>query len=206
MPDLPAPSDHVALVQENDDVRYAYLSRQQDVLSRLRHRSVCCSNNQDCTVHLRSTGDHVLNVVSVPRAVYVCVVSVRCFILYVSGGNGDTSFLLFRSLIDLIECYVSTQSVSLVQNCSDSSSQCCLTVVNVADCVSVVLPWSTWPIVPMLICGFVLSNFCLAISNFSLLKYTHQTKKLELLSGLEPPNLFLTKEVLYLLSYNSPTY
>jgi hypothetical protein len=29
---------------------------------------------------------------------------------------------------------------------------------------------------------------------------------LELLSGLEPPNLFLTKEVLYLLSYNSPTY
>ena len=29
--------------------------------------------------------------------------------------------------------------------------------------VSVVLPWSTWPIVPMLQCGFVRSNFSLAI-------------------------------------------
>ena len=30
--------------------------------------------------------------------------------------------------------------------------------------VSVVLPWSTWPIVPMLQCGFVRWNFSLAIS------------------------------------------
>ena len=29
--------------------------------------------------------------------------------------------------------------------------------------VRVVLPWSTWPIVPMLTCGLVLSNFSLAI-------------------------------------------
>ena len=41
-------------------------------------------------------------------------------------------------------------------------------MVNVADgsdvdAVRVVLPWSTWPMVPMLMCGFVLSNFCLAI-------------------------------------------
>ncbi len=29
--------------------------------------------------------------------------------------------------------------------------------------VSVVLPWSTWPIVPMLQCGLVRSNFALPI-------------------------------------------
>src|SRR5579883_2576363 len=29
--------------------------------------------------------------------------------------------------------------------------------------VSVVLPWSMWPIVPTLTCGFLRSNFCLAI-------------------------------------------
>jgi len=29
--------------------------------------------------------------------------------------------------------------------------------------VSVVLPWSTWPIVPTLQCGFVRSNFAFAI-------------------------------------------
>ncbi len=34
--------------------------------------------------------------------------------------------------------------------------------------VSVVLPWSMCPIVPTLTCGFVRSNFCLAISeNYS---------------------------------------
>src|SRR5258706_6090909 len=30
--------------------------------------------------------------------------------------------------------------------------------------VSVVLPWSTWPIVPMLTCGLLRSNFSLLIS------------------------------------------
>src|SRR3954471_4253948 len=35
------------------------------------------------------------------------------------------------------------------------------TLVNAA--VSVVLPWSTWPIVPTLQCGLVRSNFSLAI-------------------------------------------
>ena len=34
--------------------------------------------------------------------------------------------------------------------------------VLVIAAVSVVLPWSTCPIVPTLICGLVRSNFCLA--------------------------------------------
>src|SRR5437588_2599054 len=42
--------------------------------------------------------------------------------------------------------------------------------------VSVVLPWSMWPIVPMLTCGLVLSNFFFAIS-------------LVLLPGLPAPDL-----------------
>ena len=32
--------DHVALVQEHDDVGHAHLARQQDVLAGLRHRAV----------------------------------------------------------------------------------------------------------------------------------------------------------------------
>src|SRR6185312_1280794 len=36
--------------------------------------------------------------------------------------------------------------------------------------VRVVLPWSTWPIVPTLTCGLVLSYFCLAIVSFFLRK------------------------------------
>src|SRR3990170_6586809 len=34
--------------------------------------------------------------------------------------------------------------------------------------VSVVLPWSMWPMVPTLMCGLVRTNFCLAIREFLL--------------------------------------
>ena len=56
--------NHVALVQEHDDVRYTHLASQQDVLTRLRHRAVS-GTYQNCAVHLRSTRDHVLYIVSV---------------------------------------------------------------------------------------------------------------------------------------------
>src|SRR5438067_6647069 len=36
--------------------------------------------------------------------------------------------------------------------------------------VSVVLPWSMWPIVPTLRCGLVRSNFCLPIPSFPSLR------------------------------------
>src|SRR6185369_7356308 len=52
--------DHVALVQEHDDVLHAHLARQQDVLARLRHRAVRGRAHQDRAVHLRGTRDHVL--------------------------------------------------------------------------------------------------------------------------------------------------
>ena len=68
---------HVALVQEHHDVRHAHLPRQQDVLPRLRHRTVHRRHHQDRAVHLRRSGDHVLHVVRVTRAVDVRVVTVR---------------------------------------------------------------------------------------------------------------------------------
>ncbi|MNC61989.1 hypothetical protein D3C75_1119670 [compost metagenome] len=75
--------NHVAFVQEYNDVRYAYLTRQQDVLTSLWHWTVSCGYNQDCSVHLCSTSDHVFNIVGVTWAVNVCVVTVRSFILNV---------------------------------------------------------------------------------------------------------------------------
>ena len=68
--------DHVALVQEHDDVGHAHLARQQDVLARLRHRAVGGRHDQDRAVHLRRTRDHVLHVVGVAGAVDVRVVAV----------------------------------------------------------------------------------------------------------------------------------
>ncbi|OXY29411.1 hypothetical protein P707_07725, partial [Salmonella enterica subsp. enterica serovar Newport str. CVM22707] len=96
--------NHVAFVQEHDDVRNAYLTTQQDVLTGLRHRAVSRSNNQDRAVHLSSTGDHVFNIVGVPRAVYVCVVAGRGIVFNVRSVDGDTTRFFFRRVIDLVEC------------------------------------------------------------------------------------------------------
>jgi hypothetical protein len=75
--------------------------------------------------------------------------------------------------------------------------------------VRLVLPWSMWPIVPMLTCGLVRSNFFLATRPFSL----HFRRGYA--AGLTPraggahnrtrtDDLFLTKEVLCQLSYVGP--
>src|SRR5690606_354340 len=78
-------SQQVSFVQEHNNVRYAYLTGQQDVLTGLRHRAVSRTTHRDRAVHLRSTGNHVFNVVGVARAIYVCVVAGRGLVF--DGGR-----------------------------------------------------------------------------------------------------------------------
>jgi len=92
--------DHVRLVQEHHDVRHADLARQQNVLARLRHRAVRGRAHQDRAVHLRRTGDHVLHVVGVARAVDVRVVPGRRLVFHVRGRDRDAARLLFRRRVD----------------------------------------------------------------------------------------------------------
>ena len=94
--------DHVALVHVDDDVRNAHLAGQQDVLTRLRHGAVGGGHDQDGAVHLRRTGDHVLDVVGVPGAVDVGVVPVLGLVLDVGGVDGDAARLLFGRRVDLV--------------------------------------------------------------------------------------------------------
>ena len=56
--------DHVALVHEDNDLGHADLTGEQDVLTGLGHGTIGSSDDQDSAVHLSSTGDHVLDVVS----------------------------------------------------------------------------------------------------------------------------------------------
>ena len=95
--------NHIALVQENNQTRYVYLTSEQYVLTSLWHRTISSSYNQDSTIHLCSTSNHVLYIVSVTRTVYVCIVTFSCFVLNMSRVNGDTTLFLFRSIINLIE-------------------------------------------------------------------------------------------------------
>src|SRR2546427_708103 len=94
---------HVHLVQEPHDVRHPPLPRQQNVLPRLRHRPVRRAHHQDRPVHLRRPGDHVLDVVRVPRTVHVRVVPLRRLVLHVADRDRDPPLLLLRRVVDLVE-------------------------------------------------------------------------------------------------------
>ena len=75
--------NHVTLVHEDDETRNVYLTSQKYVLTRLGHRTIRSSNYDDSTVHLSSTRDHVLHIVSVTWAVNVSVVTVSRLVLNV---------------------------------------------------------------------------------------------------------------------------
>src|SRR6476619_156265 len=78
---------HVDLVEEHHDVGDADLARQQDVLARLRHRTIRRRHHQDRAVHLRRARDHVLDVVGMPGAVDMGVMPLGRGIFHVAGRN-----------------------------------------------------------------------------------------------------------------------
>jgi hypothetical protein len=65
------------------------------VLAGLGHRAVSGRAHQDRAVHLGGTGDHVLHIVGVARAVNVSVVAVGGFVLDVRGVDRDAACLFF---------------------------------------------------------------------------------------------------------------
>src|SRR5690606_10968992 len=73
----------IAFGQEYDKRRNTNLTCKQNVLAGLRHWAISSRNHQNSTIHLRRTGDHVLNIVSVTWAVDVRVVTVFRFIFNV---------------------------------------------------------------------------------------------------------------------------
>ncbi len=136
--------NHVALVQEDDDVGNADLTGEEDVLAGLGHGAVGSGDDEDSAVHLGSTGDHVLDVVSVARAVNVSVVTSLGLILNVGDGNGDAALALLGSLVDLIECgEVSLAARGLGENLGDGCGKGGLTVVNVTNGTDVYVRLST---------------------------------------------------------------
>ncbi len=125
-------ADHVHLVEENDDCRNADLTGEQNVLFRLRHRTICRSDDENRAVHLSRTGDHVLDIVGVAGAVDVSIVAIRCFIFNVSRVDGNPARFFFWRVVD--------RSIVAIFRCSLISQyfrdRCCqrrFTMVNVAN-------------------------------------------------------------------------
>src|SRR5690606_34446100 len=136
---------HVSLVQEDHDIRNAYLTGQQDVLAGLRHGAVSSRADQDRAVHLGSTGDHVLHIVSVTRAVDVRVVTRRGIIFNVSRADGDTTSLFFRRVVNLVVTLGSTAAAEhFGADAGQGGGQRGLAMGNVTDGANVEVRFATF--------------------------------------------------------------
>ena len=102
------------------------------MLAGLRHRAVSGRADQDRAVHLGGTGDHVLDVVGVTRAVNVGVVAGFRFVFDVRGRNRDATGLFFRSLVDRV-IGVEFAAEALGADLGQRSSQGGLAVIDVTD-------------------------------------------------------------------------
>src|SRR5699024_6260470 len=134
--------NHVNFVKEYNKCRYTNVTRKQDVLTSLWHWAVCCRYYEDTAVHLGSTSDHVLNVVSVTWAVNVSIVTVVSFILDVGRVDCDTTFFFFWSVVDLSVALSCSVTMFSKYSC-DSSCQSCFTVVNVTNCTNIGMCFGT---------------------------------------------------------------
>ena len=123
----------VGLVHEDNDGRHAHLTGKQHMLAGLLKRTIGSGNHKDSAVHLSSTGDHVLHIVSVAGAVHMGVVTVGGFVLNMTGVDCDTSCLLFGSVVDLVISQELDLAVAERQHFGDGRGQSGLTVVNMTD-------------------------------------------------------------------------
>ena len=90
------------LVEEDNHVGDANLLGKKDVLLGLGHGAVGAGHHQYGAVHLGGAGDHVLDVVGVPRAVHVGVVAVLRLVLHGGRVDGDATRPLLRRRVDLV--------------------------------------------------------------------------------------------------------
>jgi hypothetical protein len=106
------------------------------MLAGLRHRTIRCADNEDCSVHLRRTGDHVLDVIGVTGTVDVRVVALFRLIFDVSRVDRDTTLFFLGGVIDF-RVVLGSRETLFGQNIGDGSSEGGFTVIDVADSANV---------------------------------------------------------------------
>ena len=72
------------------------------MFARLRHRAVGGRANQNGSVHLGGTGDHVFHIIGVAGTIDVGVVAVGGFVFDVGGVDRDAAGFFFGGSVDLV--------------------------------------------------------------------------------------------------------
>ena len=124
--------DHIGLVEEDEDLRDADLAGKKDVLAGLRHDAVGGADDEDGAVHLGGAGDHVLDVVGVPRAVDVGIMPLLGLVLDVGRVDGDAASPFLRGGVDGGVGHVLGQALHR-KDVGDGRGEGGLAVVDVAD-------------------------------------------------------------------------
>ena len=124
----------VDLVEKDNQRGHADLAGQKDVLPRLGHWTVGRGDHQDRAVHLGGAGDHVLDVVSVARAVDVGVMPLVALVLDVRDGDGHgLGRVADRAALGDVGVRLGLGLAVLGQHREDRRGQRRLAVVNVPD-------------------------------------------------------------------------
>ena len=87
-------------IHEYNHLGNTNLAGKKDMFTGLGHGTIGCSNNNDSTIHLGCTGNHVLDIVSMTGTVNMRIVPFCCLILNVSSVDRDTSCFFFRCIVD----------------------------------------------------------------------------------------------------------
>ena len=103
------------------------------MLTGLGHRAIRRTHDQDGSVHLGGTGNHVLDVVGVSWAVHVSIVALLGLVFQVGDGDGDATLPLFWSLVDLVEGGVFVAIAHGCQHLGDGGGQGGFAVVDVSN-------------------------------------------------------------------------
>jgi len=102
----------------------------------LGHLTVSSRYNDDSTVHLSGTSNHIFNVIGVTGTVDMSVMAMVRLVFYVGRVDGDTAGLFFGSLVNLsVASELGTAEAS--KDFGDGSSQGRLSVIDVTDCADV---------------------------------------------------------------------
>lgn len=106
------------------------------MLFSLRHRTISTGDNEDSAVHLRGSGNHILDVISVSGTIDVSVVTSFGLVLNSSSVNCNSTGTLFRSSVNFVVLFRGAVTEGSESH-GESSSESGFTMVDMANCADV---------------------------------------------------------------------